>query len=146
MPTRGAGVCGTEGWASEGWVWLAGALCGAWAWTSGQGEGAALWEAGHSEQMTGKEECAASAVTGHRLAGVGPETDPLGSPGGAWREGEACVRGQAEGDVAREASAWAHDASWVTTEVVSGVQEAEPESTVNVERAASEGGGTRPTG
>lgn len=51
----------------------------------------------------------ASAVIGQRLAGVGPETDPQGSPEGAWSEGEACVRGQAAVDVAWEA--WAHDAS-----------------------------------
>lgn len=93
----------------------------------GQGAGAALWEVGlHSELMTGMEACVASAVIGQRLAGVGPETDSQGSPGGAWSEGEACVRGQAEVDVAWEA--WARDASWVMIEVGLGGQEAGPES------------------
>lgn len=95
----------------------------------GQGAGAALWEAGlHSEKMagTGKEAYVASAVIGQGLAGVGPETDPQGSPGGAWSEGEACVRGRAAVDVAWEA--WAHDVSWVMTEVGLGGQEAAPES------------------
>lgn len=117
------------------------------AWTLGQGEGAALWEAGlHSELMTGigKEACAASAVIGQRLAGVGPETDPQGSPEGALSEGEACVRGQAAVDVAWVA--WAHDVSWVMTEVGLGGQEVEPESKVNVEREAFEGEGKLLTG
>lgn len=117
------------------------------AWTLGQGEGAALWEAGlHSELMTGigKEACAASAVIGQRLAGVGPETDPQGSPEGALSEGEACVRGQAAVDVAWVA--WARDVSWVMTEVGLGGQEVEPESKVNVEREAFEGEGTLLTG
>lgn len=95
----------------------------------GQGAGAALWEAGlHSEQMTGtgKEACVASAVIGQRLAGVGPETDPQGSPEGAWSEDEACVRGPAAVDAAWEA--WAHDASWVMIEAGLGGQGAEPES------------------
>lgn len=52
---------------------------------------------------TGKEVCAAFAVTGQRLRGVGPESDPQGSPEGAWSAGEACVRGQAVVDVAWEA-------------------------------------------
>lgn len=72
----------------------------------GQAAGAALWEAGlHSEQMTGTgmEVCEASAVIGQRLVGVGPETDPQGSPEGAWSEGEASVKGQAAVDVAWEA-------------------------------------------
>lgn len=68
----------------------------------------------------------ASAVIGPRLAWVGPETDSQGSPEGAWSEGEACVRGQAEVDVAWEA--WARDANWVMTEVELGGQEVEPES------------------
>lgn len=95
----------------------------------GQGAGAALWEAGlHSGQMTeaAKEACVTSAVIGLGLGGVGPETDPQGSPEGARSEGEACVRGQPALDVAWEA--WARDASWVTTEVALGGQEAEPES------------------
>jgi len=93
---------------------------------------------------TGTEESAASAATGHTSAGAGPETDPLGSPEGAWREGEACVGGQAAVDVEREA--WAHDASWVTIEVGPGGREAEPESKVNVGRGAFEGGGMLLTG
>lgn len=82
----------------------------------------------HSEKMTGtaKEACVTSAVIGQRLAGVGPETDPQGSPEGARSEGEACVGGQAAVDAAWEA--WVHDVSRVTTEVALGVQEAEPES------------------
>lgn len=95
----------------------------------GQGEGAVLWEAGlHSEQMTGtgKEACVASAVIGQGVAGVGPETDPQGSPEGALSEGEACVRGQAAADVTWEA--WARDASSVMIEVGLGGQGAEPES------------------
>lgn len=95
----------------------------------GQGAEAALWVAGlHSEQKTGtgKEVCVTSAVIGQGLAGVGPETDPQGSPEEAWSEGEACVRGQAAVDVAWEA--WARDASWVLTEGVLVDQEAEPES------------------
>lgn len=52
---------------------------------------------------TGKEACAVFAVTGWRLKEVGPESDPQGSPEGAWREGEASVRGQAVVDVAWEA-------------------------------------------
>lgn len=78
--------------------------------------------------MTGiaKEACATSVVIGQRLAGVGPETDPQGSPEGARSEGEACVRVQAAADAAWEA--WVRDVSWATTEVALGVQEAEPES------------------
>jgi len=94
--------------------------------------------------MTGteREASAASAVIGQGFEGVGPETDPQGSPEGAWSEGEACVRGQAAADGAWEA--WARDASWVMTEVDLGGQEAEPK--VNVEREAFEGGGTLLTG
>lgn len=91
-----------------------------------------------SEWMTAGEACAASAVIGQGLAGVGPETDPQGSPEGAWSEGEACVRGQAAEDAAWEALG--RDVSWVMTEVGLGGQEAEPESKVNVEKEASEGG------
>lgn len=93
---------------------------------------------------TGKEACAASAVIGRGAAGAGPETDPQGSPEGAWREGEACVRGRAAVDVAWEA--WARDASWVMMEVGPGGREAAPESKVNVEREAFVGGGTLLTG
>lgn len=75
---------------------------------------------------TGKEACEASAVTGPRLAGAGPETDPRGIPEGSWSEGEACVRGPVAADVAWEA--WARDVGWVMTEVGLGGQEAEPES------------------
>lgn len=82
----------------------------------------------------------ASAVTGQREEGVGPETDPQGSPEGAWSEGEACVRGRAAVDGAWEA--WARGASLVWTEVGLQGREAEPESEVNVEREAAEGGGT----
>lgn len=67
-----------------------------------------------------------SAVIGQRLVGVGPETDPQGSPEGARSEGEACVRGQAAVDVAW--GAWVRDASWVTTEVAMGARAAAPES------------------
>lgn len=68
-----------------------------------QGAAAALWAAGlRSERMTGtgKEACAVSAVTGRRWVGVGPETDPQGSPEAAWSEGEACVKDQLAVDVA----------------------------------------------
>lgn len=52
---------------------------------------------------TGKEVYAAFAVRDQRLMGVGPESDPQGSPGGAGSEDEACVRGQAAEDAAWEA-------------------------------------------
>lgn len=113
----------------------------------GRGVAAALSEAGlHSARMTGteKEACAASAVIGQKLVGVGPETDLQGSPAGAWSEGEACVMGQAAAGAAWEA--WGRGASWVTTEEAPGGQEAEPESKVNVEKEAVEGGGTLLTG
>lgn len=42
--------------------------------------------------MIGQGVCVAFAVIGWRLKGVGPETVPQGSPGGAWSEGEAYVR------------------------------------------------------
>lgn len=58
--------------------------------------------------------------------GVGPESDPQGSPEGAWNEGEADVRAQAAVDVAWEA--WVRDVSWVMSEVGLGAQEEEPES------------------
>lgn len=112
-----------------------------------QGVRAALWEAGlRSERMTGtgKEACEASAATGQRRAGAGPETDPQGIPEGSWSEGEACVRVRAVVDVAWEA--WARDVDSVTTEVGLGGREAEPDSEVNVEREAAEGGGTLLTG
>lgn len=57
-----------------------------------QGVGAVLWEVGlHSEKISGigKEACVAFVVTGQTLEVVGPETDPKGSPEGAWSEGEA---------------------------------------------------------
>lgn len=111
----------------------------------GQGAEAALWEAGlHFERMTGTEACVASVVTGQRLAWVGPETDPQGSPEGAWSEGVACVRGQAAVGVAWEA--WARDVNWVMTEVGPEGQGAEPESWANEEREAFEGGGMLLTG
>lgn len=93
---------------------------------------------------TGGEACVASAVIGQRLAVVGPETDPQGSPEGAWSEDEACVRGRAAVDEAWEA--WARDASWVMTEVGLEDQEEVPESEVNEEREAFEGGGLLLTG
>lgn len=86
----------------------------------------------------------ASAVIGQRLAVVGPETDPQGSPEGEGSEDEACVRGRAAVDVAWEA--WAHDASWVMIEVGLEDQEVVPESEVNEEREAFEGGGLLLTG
>lgn len=112
-----------------------------------QGAAAALWEADlRSEKTagTGKEACEPSAVIGQRPVGAGPEMDPRGIPEGSWSEGEACVRGQAAAGEAWEA--WARDAGWVMTEVGLGVQGAEPESEVNVEREAFEGGGTLLTG
>lgn len=108
----------------------------------GQGAMVALWAAAHhSEKMTGtgKEACAASAVTGRRLAGVGPESDPQESPEEARSEGEGCVRGQPAVDAALKA--WVHDVSWVMTVVGLGGKKVGPESEVSVEREAFEGGG-----
>ena len=106
-----------------------------------QGARAALLEAGlHSEKMAGSERvvCELSAVIGQRPVGEGPERNPQGNPEELWREGEACARDQPVMDVAWEA--WVHDAGWVKTEVGLGGQEVEPESLVNVEKAAFEGG------
>lgn len=94
----------------------------------GQGAEAALEEADlQSEQITvtEKEVCVASAVIGQGLEGGGPETDPQGSPEGAWSEGEAGVRGQAAEGVAKEA--WARDVSLVMMVVGLGGQGVEPE-------------------
>lgn len=93
---------------------------------------------------TAKEAYVTSAVTGQTTEGVGPETDLQGSPEGARSEGEACAKDQAAADGAWEARA--HDASWVTTEVALGGQKVGPESSVNVEREAFEGGGMLLTG
>lgn len=76
--------------------------------------------------VAAKEVCVTSAVIGQRLVGVGPETDPQGSPEGARSEGEACVRGQAA--VGAAWGAWVRDASRVMTEVAKGARAAEPES------------------
>lgn len=75
--------------------------------------------------MIGKGVCVASAVIGQGLEGEGPETDPQGSPEGAWSEGEAGVRGQAARGAATEA--WARDVSLVVMMVGLVGQEAEPE-------------------
>lgn len=56
---------------------------------------AALWGAARCFEKTtdiGREVCVASAAIGQRWEEEAPETEPQGSPGGAWSEGEACVR------------------------------------------------------
>lgn len=78
----------------------------------------------------------AFAVIGWRLKGVGPETVPQGSPGGAWSEGVACVRVR---PVAGEAlRAWAHGEGWVRREGGQGGPRAEPETEVSEVKEAFE--------
>lgn len=78
----------------------------------------------------------AFAVIGWRLEGEGPETVPQGSPGGAWSEGEACVRVQPVAGVA--GGAWAHGEGWVMREGGQEGLRAEPETEVSEEKEAFE--------
>lgn len=86
--------------------------------------------------MIGQGVCAAFAVIGWRLEREGPETAPQGSPGGVWREGEACVRVLPAMGEAR--AAWVHGEGWVMKEGGQGGPRAEPETEVSEEKEAVE--------